>query len=76
MTAGCCNPRMTGVDREVALSIKRGDYNYERTLDTLKLAIDGMKAAEAACKLPEAPDMAAVNDFVTQLHLDVVLRRI
>ena len=75
MTAGCCNPSMSGVDREVALSIKRGDYNYERTLDTLKLAMDGMKAAEAVCKLPDAPDMAAVNDFVTKLHLDVVLFR-
>lgn len=73
MTAGCCNPRMTGVDREVALSIKRGDYNYERTLETLQVAMNGMKAAESACTLPEAPDMEAVNAFVTELHRNVVV---
>lgn len=75
MTTGSCSPRMTGMDREVALSIKRGDYTFERTLETLQIAMNGMKAAESACTLPEAPDMAAVNDFVTKLHLDVVLFR-
>jgi len=72
MTTGSCSPRMTGFDRNVALSIKRGDYNYERTLDTLKIAMDGMKAAESSCKLPEAPDMKLVNDFVTKVHLNVI----
>lgn len=73
MKFGMASPRMTGFDREVALSIKRGDYNYERTLDTLKIAMDGMKAAESSCTLPEAPDMKLVNDFVTKVHLSVVL---
>jgi uncharacterized protein len=72
MKTGVCHPRMTGFDREVALSIKRGDYNYDRTLDTLKVAMDGMKAAESSCTLPEAPDMKLVNDFVTKVHLSVI----
>jgi uncharacterized protein len=73
MTSGLCNPQMTGKDREVALSIKRGDYTFERTLETLEIAMRGMKAAESACTLPEAPDMEAVNAFVTKLHRKVVV---
>lgn len=76
MTCGMASPRMTGADRDIALAIKQGDYNYDRTLATLKVAMGGMKAAESTCKLPEAPDMKQVNDFVILMHLEVVKNRI
>jgi len=73
MTTGSCSPRMTGKDREVALDMKQGKYTYEQTIEILEIALRGMKAAESTCKLPEAPDMAAVNDFVTQIHRSVIV---
>jgi hypothetical protein len=73
MTTGKCSPKMIGDDREIALAIKRGDYNYDRTIDTLKLAIKGMEVAESNCKLPEKPDMESANDYIKLLHRRVVL---
>ena len=73
MTLGMASPRMTGKDREVALDMKQGKYTYEQTIEILEIALRGMKAAESTCKLPEAPDMAAVNDFVTQIHRSVIV---
>jgi len=72
MSSGKCSPRMTGGDREIALAIKRGDYNYDRTVDTLKLAIRGMEVAESVCKLPEKPDMASADEYIKTLHWHVV----
>ena len=73
MTTGVCHPRMSGTDRQVALDMKRGKYTYEQTMDILTIAFSGMKAAESKCKLPESPDMAAVNDYVVALHRRVIL---
>jgi len=72
MKFGYCSPRMSDFARTIALRIKKGECSYEETLVTLQLAMDSMKAAESSCKLPEAPDMALVNDFVTKVHLSVI----
>jgi len=73
MTTGSCSPRMSGKDREIAFDMKNGKYTYEQTMGLLEVAMRGMKAAESSCTLPEAPDMKLVNDFVTKVHLSVVL---
>jgi hypothetical protein len=63
---------MSGKDREIAFDMKNGKYTYEQTMGLLEVAMRGMKAAESSCKLPEAPDMKLVNDFVTKVHLSVI----
>lgn len=72
MLTGDCHPRMTGKDLEVALDIKTGKYNYEKTLDTLQIAIKGMRAAESGCTLPERADIERVNAYVMKLHMEIV----
>lgn len=73
MLYGMANPRMSGKDREVAFDIKTGKYSFERTIDTLEIAMRGMKDAESKCTLPDAPNMTLVNDFIIGIHQKIVV---
>lgn len=72
MSTGVCHPRMTGINREVAFDIKSGKYSYEKTMETLNAVYETMKIAEKRCTLPDSPDMSRVNDYVTDIHADIV----
>jgi predicted nucleotidyltransferase len=72
MTTGVCHPKMSGVNRDIAFDMKIGKYSYNKTMDVLDCVYEDMKTAEKKCTLPDSPDMDKVNQYVTDIHSNII----
>jgi predicted nucleotidyltransferase len=66
METGKINPTLEGKDREIVMKMRTYGYTKEECLAFLNGNVKEMEAAYAASKLPDMPDKAKINEFVTQ----------
>jgi uncharacterized protein len=55
-------------DREWLLSIKQGKFEYDELVEDAEKRREALPLLYAHCNLPEQPDMATVNELLSQLR--------
>ncbi len=59
-------------DRELLLSIKTGQMEYNQVADLIVQGLEDLKSAQATSSLRDKPDQAWIDDFVYDLYSQIV----
>lgn len=70
MKDGTLNPTLEGVEREICMGIKTGQYSLSRVNDILTTLDKDMYYEYEKSKLPAHPDFDVINDFVITKYFD------